>query len=179
MANAILDKEKWGGSELFDSLLADIRARRLEFEEQRYISNDIIEKFQQIGIYRAFAPQEFGGDGKTPAEFLQAIEAISAADGSAGWVASFGMNPAYLAALPLETIQEVWADSPDVVFAGGIFPPQPAKRVDGGFMVSGRWQFASGCMGATVLGVGILPDEEGGLPRMAVLSKDQVEGNGY
>ncbi|WP_339672611.1 acyl-CoA dehydrogenase family protein [Dasania marina] len=175
MSIAILDKSKWGGSEQFDNLLSDIRVRRNEFDEQRYISHDVVEKFKKIGIYRAFAPEQFGGDNKTPAEFLQAIEAISAADGSSGWVASFGMNPAYLAALPLETIEKVWKDSPDVVFAGGIFPPQPAKKVDGGFIINGRWQFASGCMGATVLGVGILPDVEGGLPRMAVLQPDQVE----
>ena len=174
MSNNNLNKSIWGGEEVFDALLADIRERRQEFEDQRYISQDIVERFKEIGIYRAFVPEKFGGDNKTPKEFLQAIEAISAADGSAGWVASFGMNPAYLASLPLETIEKVWKDSPNVVFAGGIFPPQPAQQVEGGFKVSGRWQFASGCMGATVLGVGIMPEEKGGLPRMAVLSPDQV-----
>jgi len=62
----------------------------------------------------------------------------------------------------------------NIVFAGGIFPPQPAMRENDGYKISGRWQFASGCMGATLLGVGILPDEAGGLPRMAVLPVDQV-----
>lgn len=169
-----LDKSRWGGEAVFDALLTDIRERRQEFEEQRYISQDIIERFKQIGIYRAFVPEQFGGDNKTPKEFLQAIEAISAADGSAGWVASFGMNPAYLASLPLSTIEKVWRDTPDVVFAGGIFPPQPAVKSNQAFSVSGRWQFASGCMGASLLGVGILPEEKGGLPRMAVLPAEQV-----
>lgn len=175
MPGNMIDKNKWGGEATFDALLADIRSRRQEHEKQRYLSADIVDKFKEIGIYRAFTPKEFGGDGKSPAEFLQAIEAIAAADGSAGWVASFGMSPAYLAALPMESIEQVWKDTPDIVFAGGIFPPQPAVRVDGGFKVSGRWQFASGCMGASVLGVGILPEEKGGLPRMAVLSPDQVK----
>jgi len=174
MSGMTIDKALWGGEAVFDELLRDIRSRREEFEAQRFISEDIIERFKDIGIYRAFAPAKFGGDSKTPAEFLQVIEALSAADGSAGWVASFGMNPAYLAALPLETLEQVWGESPDVVFAGGIFPPQRAVRVDGGFKVSGRWQFASGCMGASLLGVGILPDEEGGLPRMAVLPREKV-----
>jgi alkylation response protein AidB-like acyl-CoA dehydrogenase len=170
-----LDKSRWGGAEVFDQLLVDIRERRQEFEAQRFISKDIVERFQDIGIYRAFAPEQFGGDNKTPSEFLQVIEVLSAADGSAGWVASFGMNPAYLASLPMPTLEQVWQHSPDVVFAGGIFPPQPAVRVDGGFKVSGRWQFASGCMGASLLGVGILPEEKGGLPRMAVLKPEQVK----
>ncbi len=174
MPSNVIDKSTWGGAAVFDSLLVDIRARRQEFEDQKYISQDIIERFKQIGVYRALVPKRFGGDEKSPSEFLQMVEAISAADGSAGWVASFGMNPAYLASLPIETIEKVWKDSPDIVFAGGIFPPQPAKRVDGGFQVKGRWQFGSGCMGAAVCGVGIMPDDGESLPRMAVMPRDQL-----
>lgn len=175
MSRDTIDKALWGGEAKFNALLAEIKKRSNEFEKLRYIPQDIVDQFKDIGIYRAFTPEQYGGDNKSPGQFLQAIEAISAADGSAGWVASFGMNPAYLAALPLETIEQVWKDTPDVVFAGGIFPPQPAVRVDGCFKVSGRWQFASGCMGASVLGVGIMPDEGGALPRMAVLRPDQVK----
>lgn len=172
---SLVDKSQWGGEERFDALLETIRQRREEFEAQRHISNDIIEEFKAIGVYRALVPASYGGDEKSPAEFLKMVEAISAADGSAGWVASFGMNPAYLAALPVETIAEVWKDSPDVVFAGGIFPPHPAERIDNGFRIKGRWKFASGCMGASLCGVGIQPEEPGALPRMAVLPREQVE----
>lgn len=170
-----IDKSQWGGEERFDALLESIRSRRKELEELRHIPMDIIDEFKAIGVYRAMVPATYGGDEKSPAEFLKMVEAISAADGSSGWVASFGMNPAYLAALPEETLKEVWRDSPDIVFAGGIFPPQPAERVDNGFRIKGRWKFASGCMGASLCGVGILPAEEGALPRMAVLPRDQVK----
>lgn len=174
MAFPTVDKTQWGGVEKFDAMLSDIRARADEFEKQKFISSDMVEKFKEIGIYRAFAPEKFGGDNKTPGEFLRAIEAISAADGSAGWVASFGMNPAYLASLPKEAVEKVWAETPDIVFAGGIFPPVPVVREGNSFVVNGRWQYASGCMGADYLGVGILPDEKGGLPRMAVLKPSDV-----
>lgn len=174
MSSYVLDKATWGGAAEFDSLLAEIRERRQEFEDQKYISQDIIERFKTVGVYRALVPERFGGDAKSPLEFLQMVEAISAADGSAGWVASFGMYPIYLASLPPETIEKVWKETPDVVFAGGIFPPQPAKRVDGGFQVKGRWQFGSGSMGATVCGVGIMPDDGESLPRMAVMPREKV-----
>ena len=169
-----LDKSLWGGEEAFDRLLLDIRERRNEFEQQRFVSADIIERFKSMGVYRAFVPAKFGGDERTPYEFLQMVEAIAAADGSTGWVASFGMNPAYLSSLPEETVAKVWANGPDVVFAGGIFPPKPAERTDDGFLVNGRWQFGSGCMGASLIGVGIKPEEEGALPRMAVLPREKV-----
>ena len=170
-----VDKSQWGGEARFDALLDSIRQRSEEFESQRHISEDIIEEFKAIGVYRAMVPSIYGGDEKSPVEFLKMVEAISAADGSAGWVASFGMNPSYLAALPEETVQEVWRETADVVFAAGLFPPHPAEKVDNGFRIKGRWKFASGCMGASLCGVGILPDEEGALPRVAVLRRDQVE----
>lgn len=155
------------------ALLDDIRARAGEFEAQRYISDDIIERFKKLGVYRAFVPKRFDGDERDPGDFLRLIEEISMADGSAGWVASFGMNPFYLGALPLESIDKVWAKTPDVVFAGGIFPVQPAQKVANGYSISGRWKFASGCMGADLLGVGIVPDGDGQLPRMAVFPADK------
>ncbi|NVK43811.1 MAG: flavin-dependent monooxygenase [Oceanospirillaceae bacterium] len=169
-----IDKSLWGGEEVFTPLLAEIRARRQEFEEQKHISPDIIESFKAIGVYRAMLPRALGGDERSPMQFLQMVEALAAADGSAGWVASFGMNPVYLAALPAETVEQVWAHSPDVVFAGGIFPLQKARRVDGGFIVNGRWSFGSGCMGASLIGVGIQPDDGESLPLMAVLPREQV-----
>ncbi|MEX2961664.1 acyl-CoA dehydrogenase family protein [Microbulbifer sp. TYP-18] len=169
-----IDKSLWGGEKVFDALLDDVRKRRQEFEDQKYISQDIIESFRKIGVYRAMVPASQGGDERSPMEFLQMVEAMAAADGSAGWVASFGMSPAYLAALPPETVEKVWADSPDVVFAGGIFPLQPAKKVPGGYIVNGRWKFGSGSMGASLIGVGIQPDSGDALPRMAVMPAEQV-----
>lgn len=99
------------------------------------------------------------------------IERISHGDGSAGWVASFGMSPMYLAALPVATLTKVYSNGPDVVFAGGIFPPQPADLVDGGFKVKGRCKYSSGSMGAELIGVGIIPrnGETFDLPRLAVM----------
>lgn len=157
-------------------LLADIRVRAAEFEQQRHISPDIIEGFKQLGVYRALVPKRLGGLEWHARQFCELIETIAQADGSAGWVASFGMAPVYLAALPTATFETIYRDNVDTVFAGGIFPPQPATYVDGGIEVSGRWSFSSGCMGATVVGVGISPrkGETTGLPRMAVMPREKA-----
>ncbi|TAH41877.1 MAG: flavin-dependent monooxygenase [Betaproteobacteria bacterium] len=160
-----------------DELLRDIRKRRKEFEAQRFISHDIIDRFKKVGVYRALVAKRFGGDEKSPAEFCELVETISKADGSAGWVASFGIGGVYLAALPVDTLKKLYANGPDVVFAGGIFPPQPAELVEGGFKVNGRWSWGSGSMGAEVIGAGILPKnaDGAGLPRMAVMPRDKAQ----
>ena len=158
-----------------DEVLIDLVTRREEFGAQRYVPRDFIARLKQTGLYRAATPARFGGEQLTPVEFLSRIERISAVDGSTGWVASFAFAQMYLAALPLETQAEIYADGPDICFAGGLFPVQKAPRTDRGYRVSGRWKWASGCMGADLVGVGIV-DDESDPPKLrtAVLQPEQV-----
>ncbi|WP_426441177.1 acyl-CoA dehydrogenase family protein [Bradyrhizobium genosp. P] len=164
------------GATTLSSLLAEIRARRSEFVVAQKIPDDIIDGFKRLGVYRAMVARRFGGEERTPAEFCRMIERISEADGSAGWVASFGSAACYLAALPIETLRSIYANGPDVVYAGGLFPLQSAKRCTDGFIVNGVWQFGSGSSGADLIGVGITVegDSTEGLPRVAVMPADKV-----
>jgi len=160
----------------FTAVLAELAQRRTEFRNQRYVPRDFIARLKEVGIYRASTPSRFGGDPMPPARFLTLIEQISQVDGSTGWVASFGSALIYLAALPVQTQEQLYADGPDVCFAGGLFPVQPAAATDAGYLINGRWKFASGCMGADILGVGIPGDAStGGKPRTALLRREDVE----
>ncbi|SAK45603.1 phenol hydroxylase [Caballeronia arationis] len=161
-----------------DEVIAEIAQRREEFERLSHVPRDVIDKLKRAGIYRAATPKRFGGDARAPGEFLNLIERIATADGSAAWVASFGSANLYLAALPLATQAAIYADGPDQVFAGGLFPVQNATPESGGYRVNGTWKFASGCKGADWLGVGIgtgKPGEALGKPRTAVFKPEQVE----
>lgn len=158
-----------------DALKAEICARRAEFQTLRHIPQDIVRQFQAVGVYRAFVPERFGGDARSPAEFCRLIEEIASADASAGWVASFGVSATYLAALPPETYAAIYGADPDTVFAGAMFPPQPARRVPGGLEVRGRWPWGSGVMGASIVGAGIrIEGEVTPLPRTAVMPRASV-----
>jgi alkylation response protein AidB-like acyl-CoA dehydrogenase len=158
-----------------DEFIAEIAARRDEFVRVSHVPRDMIAKLKRAGIYRAATPQRFGGDARAPGEFLEMIERIAKANGSAAWVASFGSANVYLAALPLDTQAQIYSSGPDQVFAGGLFPVQPAKTADNGFRVNGTWKFASGCKGADWLGVGVGTGSADGKPRTAVFRPEQVE----
>lgn len=161
-----------------DEVIAEIAARREEFERLSHVPRDVIAKLKRAGLYRACTPKRFGGDALPPTAFLEMVERIAVVDGSAAWVASFGSANVYLAALPLATQAQIYAEGPDQVFAGGLFPVQPAQPADGGWRVNGTWKFASGCKGADWLGVGIGTGSAGsapGKPRTAVLPPHQVE----
>ncbi|ABP64668.1 Acyl-CoA dehydrogenase, type 2, C-terminal domain (plasmid) [Novosphingobium aromaticivorans DSM 12444] len=155
-----------------DALLDAVRSRREEFSEGQQISADVVELMKRAGVYRACVAKELGGDEVSPGTFLRMIERISEADGSAGWVASFGVSAAYLASLPVDTLRQMYADGPDVVFSGMIFPPQAARPVGDELEVNGRWSWGSGSTGADYIGVGIKVEGDAstaGLPLVAVM----------
>lgn len=159
-----------------DDVLTELVGRRDEFRELRYVPKEFIDRLKRTGIYRAATPARFGGDPLAPAEFLRRIERISEVDGSTGWVASFGSALVYLAALPLATQEQIYVDGPDIAFAGALFPPQRGEETALGYRLAGRWKFASGCMGADLLGVGMPGDDaSAGKPRTAVLRPEQAE----
>ncbi len=159
----------------FQEALDVLRERRDEFKEQGYVPRDYIDLLKKAGIYRASTPRMFGGEPLPPAEFLDRIEQIATIDPATGWVASFGSALVYFGSLPLETQAELYAQGPDLVYAGGHFPMQEAEEVEGGYRCTGVWLFASGCAGADLLGVGLKGGPEAqGRPRTAVLDAADV-----
>lgn len=167
-----------GGAVTLDEVLAELTERRDEFRDQRYVSKDFVARLKQLGLFRVATPRRFGGEPVPPAQFLRQIERISIVDGSTGWVASFGSLPIYLATLPIETQAQLYADGPDVVLAGALLPVQRATPTARGFVVNGRWKFASGCMAADIICVGIPGDGDGansGRPRGALVRPERLE----
>jgi alkylation response protein AidB-like acyl-CoA dehydrogenase len=167
----------------FLEMLQEVRTRRDEIHAKRHVPRDIVAKMKQARIFRAATPSKFGGDALAPHHFLKMVEKIGEVDGSAAWVAAFGSANTYIAALPDEAQAVIYADGPDQVYAGGLYPLQKAERVEGGWMATGRWKFASGCMGADWIGVGIIGSDavtkaaEGVPPEvlMAVSPASEVE----
>jgi alkylation response protein AidB-like acyl-CoA dehydrogenase len=172
---------EYAGPISLDVLIEEIERRRDEFDQLSHVPRDMIAKMKRAGIFRASTPRRFGGDALPPPQFLAILERIAIADGSTAWVAAFGSANTYLAALPIETQQRIYAKGPDQVFAGGLYPLQPAIKVPDGYKVSGQWRFASGCKGADWIGVGIggTPASSGdagaGKPFTAVFPASEVE----
>ncbi|CAG9205551.1 Acyl-CoA dehydrogenase [Paraburkholderia sabiae] len=172
---------EYAGPISLDVLIEEIERRRDEFDRLSHVPRDMVAKMKRAGIYRASTPRRFGGDALPPPQFLAILERIAIADGSTAWVAAFGSANTYLASLPVETQQQIYAKGPDQVFAGGLYPLQPAINVPGGYKVSGQWRFASGCKGADWIGVGIggTPASSGdagaGKPFTAVFPASEVE----
>src|SRR5215212_3267877 len=77
-------------------VLEEARNRRREFPRQGRLTGDIVHLLKQAGIFPALVARRFGGEEMSPSDFCRLVERISAADGSTGWIASFGHAAIYL-----------------------------------------------------------------------------------
>ncbi|WP_213571056.1 acyl-CoA dehydrogenase family protein [Rhodococcus sp. USK13] len=165
-----------GRDAAFEFALEVLHERRDEFRDQHFVPRDFVDLLKLAGVYRAAVPAQFGGEPTPPAEFLELVERISRVDPATGWVASFGATVVYLAPLPIDSQKAIYSHGPDITYAGAMFPMQDAERVDGGYILDGTWQFASGCRAADLIGVGLTggPDSNG-RPLTALLDPSDVE----
>jgi indole-3-acetate monooxygenase len=128
------------------SLLPMIAARVDEIERVRRIPADLVAELKAAGCFRSLVPRSRGGDECDLADHMRLLEELARADGSVGWTVMIGSSgPFVLGGLPVKAFDEVYAASPDVVVAGTFNPTGAAVATDGGYVVTGRWTFASGC----------------------------------
>jgi len=111
-------------------------------------------------------PEAWGGPEVPLPEQLRIIETLSAADPSVGWCAMIGSDSGFYSSFFDDDVaHELWPDL-DVITAGWLFPAGQARRVPGGYSVSGRWSFGSGCTHADVMVGGFMIIGDGGVPEM-------------
>jgi indole-3-acetate monooxygenase len=152
-------------------------------ERERELTRRAVDALRSTGVFRMSMPRAWGGPEVDLATQIEIIEALARADGSAGWCAMIGSDGGFLsAALDDEVARRLFHDL-DAPIAG--FIQQPVGRLDavaGGYRLSGRWPFASGCTHAGVIvAAGLVFDDDAlvmgpdGFPehRIAMLPADR------
>ncbi|MFI5317506.1 MAG: acyl-CoA dehydrogenase family protein, partial [Myxococcota bacterium] len=116
-------------------------------EAERTLPLEVVRALAQAGLFRIAVSASVGGAEANPRDQILAIEAISEADGAAGWTLMIGIESLGFASglLRPDVAEEVIGKHPPVIFSGALNPLGRAIRVDGGVRASGRWPFASGC----------------------------------
>jgi alkylation response protein AidB-like acyl-CoA dehydrogenase len=144
-------------------------------ETGRRLPPEVVDTLATAGLFKALVPRDYGGGEHPVGELVEALETLAAVDGSAAWCAMIGATSGLISAyLPPETARELFAD-PRAISAGIFAPFGKARVVDGGYRVSGRWPFASGCQHATHVMGGVMIAREG-KPEMRsmVFAKEDV-----
>jgi alkylation response protein AidB-like acyl-CoA dehydrogenase len=123
-----------------------IAARAGEIEAARRLPPDLVTELTAAGCFGMLRPRSHGGAGVDLATSMRVYEALSRADASVGWTVAIGAGCWLdVVGLPRSTFDAVLADDPDVKVGGGIAPAGVAVPADGGYRVTGRWAFVSGC----------------------------------
>jgi alkylation response protein AidB-like acyl-CoA dehydrogenase len=114
-------------------------------EADRRLSDAVHQAMYDAGLFAMLAPKAYGGLELHPADCLRVWEAVARIDAAAAW--NLVMNQAvaaYSAWLPPKGIAELYAGGIPTV-AGAFHPPGKAVRTDGGWRITGRIPFGSGC----------------------------------
>lgn len=127
------------------ALAPRLQALAEQTERERRLPAELVEAFCAAGFWRMWTPPEFGGSLVDPFTFVEVIEELARADGSAAWNALIGAGNAIIAGwLPDEAQHAIWGDDPDTI-TGGVYGPRgSAVAAPGGYRVNGRWAFGSG-----------------------------------
>ena len=143
-------------------LLPVLRERAQEAEDARSVPAESIKALTETGFFRLLQPARFGGIEADPMTFYEAVRMIASACGSTGWVASVvGVHAWQLALFPAAAQDEVWGDDPATRMSSSYAPTGRARVAEGGYTLTGRWSFSSGCAHASwVLLGGIVTDAE-------------------
>jgi alkylation response protein AidB-like acyl-CoA dehydrogenase len=143
-----------------------IAAAADEIEARSELPGHVVDALHERALFRALLPRDFGGDEIEPMTYVQMVEAIATADASTAWCIGQNSGCSMMAAyVRPEVAQQIWGSDPRAVLAWGAGPTGTAKIVDGGYLVTGRWEFASGGRHATWLGAHCRLAERDGTPR--------------
>ena len=157
-----------------EALVPVLRERAGRTEELRRLPDETIDDLHRTGLFRMLQPKRVGGSELPFRSIVELVSVIGKGDGSTAWVlANLAAHHWMLAMFPKQAQDEVWGQSPDDLIGSAlVFPRGRARRVEGGYRVSGRWPFSSGVDPSSWNLIGaIAQDEEAGtaMPRIFLL----------
>ena len=145
------------------ALAPQIRAARKEIEMERCLPASLVQEMTRAGLFQMHLPRSIGGLECDPLTAFRATEALASADGSVGWCASISSAISFLVArLPKQMGKKLFGDPPDARLAGSLRPEGRSREVEGGYRVSGRWDFASGINHANWMYCSCVMEDENG-----------------
>jgi alkylation response protein AidB-like acyl-CoA dehydrogenase len=163
-----------------------VRAEAAESERLRTLSAPIVEEMWVSGLMSAFNPKAAGGVEPSFHEMIETWIEMAWQDGSFGWIGIANLPSTFAAAtyLPDEGFAEIFTRNDNHITIGGqYFPNGQGAVVDGGYRLSGAWNFGSGTGHSGYIGAGFFPMDNGemrwvseGIPemRVAFLPREEV-----
>ncbi len=162
-----------------------IEAEADQAESETTTTKPVVEALTDSELFWILVPEEFGGLGADVTTALGVFEELAYADGSVGWSLMANSTSSAFAAIYTgeEAVGTMFPAGNPGVHAGMLGPVGTARRVEGGYRVTGRYSFGSGCAHANYIGAGTIETDddgnqlttESGLPAMRVVLIPRAE----
>jgi 3-hydroxy-9,10-secoandrosta-1,3,5(10)-triene-9,17-dione monooxygenase len=163
-----------------ERLLPGFAERALETERSRRIADESLREIEAAQLNRILHPTRYGGLGLDYDAFFEVSWRIASACPSTGWVFNVSSVHNWQAGLAPEQAQEEFFAKGDV-WSSSAFNPAGAKLepADGGWMLSGRWGFSSGCLHADWFLLAALPPQSPPVLFMVPREDGRIEDTWY
>lgn len=147
-------------ADAFSARLAD---RAQAAEQARRLSDDTIAEAQKAGFFALLAPSSVGGQSASFSEFLDIVRRLGQGCASSAWTLSFlALHAWLLCKFQPELQDELFRDGAMPMAPAPLAPTGKGEAVEGGYRISGRWEWATGvnhaqwamvnCIEATAMG---------------------------
>jgi indole-3-acetate monooxygenase len=166
------------------ALAPEIAASDEEIERGRRIPTSIVKALKNAGVFGMAMPRAWDGPELDPLTQFRVLEALAMADGSVGWCAMINCDGGYITAFLDQEVARTMYPDLQAGTAAAATPTGQARRVPGGYRVSGRFPFASGChhcewvwLGCVVMADGAQVVDANGVPetRQCMVKLSQCE----
>lgn len=160
--------------ERVDSILPAIAERRRYVAEHGTIHPDTIKECEEIGIMKTLIPKKYGGYELDADTMAGIVRRLSSSCMSSGWIMAFFVGHNWMVTRFNEQTQDdVFKDNPAPKVPGQIRPTIAAKKVAGGYELTGRSHWNSGILHGDWLLTGIMIEGEG--PKLALVKAGDFE----
>jgi resorcinol 4-hydroxylase (FADH2) len=125
-------------------LIPRLREQAQQTEIERRVSEETNQLFHHAGFFRLMQPARYGGYEYGFTALLDVISEIGRGCTSSAWACSLGAIQQWLLGLfPAQAQDDVWREDPRAILCGSYSPITTARAVDGGYLIQGKWRFAS------------------------------------
>jgi 3-hydroxy-9,10-secoandrosta-1,3,5(10)-triene-9,17-dione monooxygenase len=148
-----------------EALVPVLRERAAKTEALRRLPDETVADLQRTGLFRMLQPARVGGSECPYRAVIEITSIVARGCGSTAWVLNnLASHHWMLGYWPKEAQDEIWGPSPETLIGSAfIFPGGRARKVDGGYRLSGRWPFSSGVdQSAWNMIAAVVPDEQTG-----------------
>jgi 3-hydroxy-9,10-secoandrosta-1,3,5(10)-triene-9,17-dione monooxygenase len=172
-----------GEEELYSRARATVPKLLSRWEEAdagSKVPDQTVAEMQEAGFFRILQPRRYGGYEMNPRVFYNVQMILAEGCMSTAWIYGvLGVHPWQLALFDVRAQDEVWGTDTSTLVASTYMPVGKVVPAEGGFRISGRWSFSSGCEHCDWIFLGgmVPPDEANGEPhyRTFLLPRSEYE----